>query len=548
MTRTILRWSLAVVALACSLAPRGARAQGPTIDAGPAGSPGAGASLLGSAPGEGGGSLANSPGSDAPILGGRAGTAAARVPTSLSNPEGQGAIVKEQGIAAPRPKRLTEQPIYGSLALPADVGGQPRAPSDELLHPPAEVVAEGPPDGLTLDMAIERLITNSLDLRSKFMEIPQAQADVLSAGLRANPIFYADSQLVPYGQYDRSRPGGQTQYDVNISYPLDVTRKRRARVVVASCAKRVLEAQYQDAVRMAIDSLYNAYVDVLAARQTAIYARKSHETLGRILKNTEIKYKAGGDTNSVDFGRVKIQHETSYVGMLDAEETLKQKKRSLGVLLNLPPEVADRIDLRGSIVDAAPPPPPEHEMFQIALAVRPDIVSYRLGLQRAEADVRLAKANRMSDVYLLYQPYTLQNNQPFGLKSPTSWALGVTVPLPVYNRNQGNILRSQLNVTQTRLELETLERQVITEVQLAAKEYESTRRFVARIKKELLPGAQVVMDDTEKLYKGGEKDLIDFLNVQREYNDTVKLYLDTMVRHRRSMLGLNTVLGQRVMP
>ena len=244
----------------------------------------------------------------------------------------------------------------------------------------------------------------------------------------------------------------------------------------------------------------------------------------------------------------RFSSETSYIGMLDAEETLKQKKRTLGVLLNLPPQATDSMDLHGSIVDRAPPPPPEQELFQIALAVRPDVVSYRLGVQRAEADVRLARANRMSDVYVLYQPYTLQDNTPFGTKSPTSWALGVTVPLPVYNRNQGNILRSKLNVTQTQLELATLERQVITEVQLAEKEYDNTKRFVERIKKELLPGAQLVMDDTEKLYSGGEVDLVGFLNVQSQYNDTVKLYLDTMVRHRRSMLALNTVLAQRVMP
>ncbi len=190
--------------------------------------------------------------------------------------EGQNALVQQPGITAPRPKQLTEQPLFGPLALPGDETGgrRVRGPSGDLLEPPAEVVAEGPPDGLTLDMAIERLLTHSLDLRSKFMEIPQAQADVLSAGLRANPIFYADGQLVPYGQYSRTRPGGQTQYDVNVSYPLDVTRKRVMRTQVASCAKRVLEAQYQDAVRMEIDKLYNAYVDVLAARQTAIYARE----------------------------------------------------------------------------------------------------------------------------------------------------------------------------------------------------------------------------------------------------------------------------------
>ena len=69
-----------------------------------------------------------------------------------------------------------------------------------------------------------------------------------------------------------------------------------------------------------------------------------------------------------------------------------------------------------------------------------------------------ALANRYQDAYLLYQPYTFQNNAPFGKKSATSWALGVTVPLPVYNRNQGNIERARLNVDQSRIELAGIER------------------------------------------------------------------------------------------
>jgi cobalt-zinc-cadmium efflux system outer membrane protein len=124
----------------------------------------------------------------------------------------------------------------------------------------------------------------------------------------------------------------------------------------------------------------------------------------------------------------------------------------------------------------------------------------------------------------------------------------VTVPIPVYNRNQGGILRAQLNVTQTQIELATLERQVITDVQLAEREYAITKLAIARIEQQLLPNASQVRDDTNRLYLLGEENVVKFLTAEKDYNDTVKIYLDTMVRHRRSMLNLNTVLGQRVLP
>ena len=97
---------------------------------------------------------------------------------------------------------------------------------------------EGPSDGLTLDQAIDLLVRQNLDLRAKYLEIPQMRADVLTASLRANPILYADSQLVPYGSNSVRKPDGPTQYDLNISHPIDYSHKRRARMAYASRALR----------------------------------------------------------------------------------------------------------------------------------------------------------------------------------------------------------------------------------------------------------------------------------------------------------------------
>ena len=168
--------------------------------------------------------------------------------------------------------------------------------------------------------------------------------------------------------------------------------------------------------------------------------------------------------------------------------------------------------------------------------------------QRANADVRLALANRFSDVYLLAQPYTFQDNRPFGLKSPTSWALGVTVPLPVYNRNQGNIERAKVNVSQTRIELAALERQVADEVDEAIREFELSREAMLELERRILPSSRRVRDSAYRRYTGGETSVLEYLEAQRAYNEVVRQYRDALVRHRRSMLDLNTAVGVRVLP
>ena len=170
-------------------------------------------------------------------------------------------------ISAPQPQPVgpTSAPFSGTLEIP---GG----PEDD-----------GPADGLTLDRAIDITLERSLDLRAKFYEIPMARADILQANLRSNPVFYQDGQLLQYRgpstQFSRAAPGGPSQVDTNITYPLDVSHKRQARTVVASRAERVLEAQYQDAVRNRIDDVYGAYVTALGrAKRSATRSRASRDT------------------------------------------------------------------------------------------------------------------------------------------------------------------------------------------------------------------------------------------------------------------------------
>ena len=169
---------------------------------------------------------------------------------------------------------------------------------------------------------------------------------------------------------------------------------------------------------MEINNLYTAFVEVLAARQTLSYTKASVAGLEVLLQKTQLLYEKDLGSRA-DVNEVKTQRQIAEVGVLDAEENLRKSKRTLGMILNLPPDQAESFDVRGSIQDRGPSPPPLDELVSIALSCRPDALAYRLGLQTAESGVRLARANRFQDAYLLYQPFTYQNNAPFGKQSAT---------------------------------------------------------------------------------------------------------------------------------
>ncbi|SIN74640.1 outer membrane protein, cobalt-zinc-cadmium efflux system [Singulisphaera sp. GP187] len=533
MSRSLFRGALILV-LACLFAAGRAKGQTATIDTSVPPLPGSATSMMGQAPGAGGGTLSNPPGAGG-ILGSRAGGATPHgIPTAVSNPGAAAGPTEGQvGIAAPSPEPISASPIplYGTLDIPLG--------ADD----------DGPPGGLTLDQAIGLSLDRNRDLRAKFMEIPQAQADILQANLRANPILYFDGQLLQFNgsKFSRAVPGGPSQYDLNISYPIDISRKRQARTQVAIRAKKVLEAQYQDAVRQKIDDVYSAYVDSLAARQTVRYTRESVRVLNGLLGRTQ-ELLDHRQISQSDLNRVKNQLRTSRLGQLDAEESERKAKLGLASVLAITPAEAMKLELYGSIQDRAPPPAPTEELARIALDSRPDIASFRLGIRRAESDVRLARANRLTDIYILAQPFTFQNNAPYGLPSQYSWALGATVPLPLYNRNQGAIQRANLNVTQSQIQLEDLERSVLIDVERAVREYTVTRQEVEEIQAEILPTARQIRDDAHKLYIAGSTGITDYIAAQIDFNQVVKQYLDTAIRHRRSMLALNTAIGRRILP
>ena len=290
---------------------------------------------------------------------------------------------------------------------------------------------------MTIDQAIELLLDRNLDLRAKFMEIPQARADVLTASLRANPIFYADSQLVPYGTNSVQKPDGPTQYDINVSHPIDYSHKRRARVAYASRALKVMEAQYQNEVRLAIGNLYGAFVDVLAAREDIRALRTSIAGLDEVVRIHQELYEKKAGT-SADVDQAKSEREIASVGLLDAEEVLQKRKRVLGEILNLLARGSRAARAAGNALGnraaTALPSPSCSRSPRIPGRTWPRI---RLGVEAALANVKLQRANRFSDAYLLYQPYTFQNNAPFGKQSGTSWAMGITVPLPCLQSQPG---------------------------------------------------------------------------------------------------------------
>jgi cobalt-zinc-cadmium efflux system outer membrane protein len=512
------------------LMPSFARAQGPQFDVGaPPGAAG-GPSTVGQPLGQ-----ANFPDFETPSIApfsGKAGVGGSHAPIAgLSVPGAP--VFRATGAQVPPPSLQPLQSTqYGDLQLPP------------------QMETYGPENGLNLDAAIELLVKQNLDLEAARLEIPMADADVLTANLRANPIFYADTQLIPYGHFSFLRPGGPPQSDININYPLDVTFKRQARTRSAREARSVTEAQLQDFVRNSIDNLYTVYEDDVSAGLTVKFSEVYAGGIRRLYELTEQLYK-NGQVKQADLLAVRANVEKADLQLKEAKQAKIKANRALALMLNMAltdANALDKLDVFDRFAKSQPLPMPRTELVEKALSIRPDLIAVKIGIRRAQADVRLARANAYPDVYLLYQPYTFQNNTYLGVPSSYSWTLGVTATVPLYNRNQGNVTRAKINVTQSQIQAASAERGVIRDVLDAAQELEQSLIAVNQFKGQIIPTSQQVRDSAFRRWQGGEIPMQDYLNAQQDFNDMVRQYRDVLIRHRRAILDLNTAVGGRILP
>ncbi len=391
------------------------------------------------------------------------------------------------------------------LALQVAAAGATWARPDlapvEDRRPAAAATWPGPARiALTLDSAIDRLIVAGLP--PERFEIPRSRADVLTAGIRANPAFYADAQLVPYGQFTRSRASGQSQDDGNVSAPPDLSRKREARKASAALALTMIEAQYQDAVRIGVAEVTGAFVEAQRARDLVALAAEG------------------------------------------ADAALARATGKLAALLNYAPIEAGRLDVVGPI-DPPGDLPPTDRLVAAALAGRPDLAALRIGEGRARADLAILKSERRR--YQLNQPYSIFASPVDLLTSPYRLTINLGVSAPAELADPNNRARSAINLARSSRERPGLERQVAAEVVAAVAEVERSARALRDAGGEARVAADAVVEAGTRF---GRRAIpaADLLASIARSAQADRQQVEARAAHRRARLGINAAVGRRVVP
>lgn len=221
---------------------------------------------------------------------------------------GRGGPFRKDMLPVARPDRLAPPPVVGDVV--------PTAPVELKLKDPRKPL--GAEDGTTLGGTIEVMRRQNPDIIAAASEVDQARSDMVTAGLRSNPQFYADMQLVPYSIL---APG---QVDVNIAYPVDVSGKRRTRIKSAACVLRSVEWQFRDFDRHQCDNIQTLFVDTLSSQVTVDFMQKAHQTSVGLRDEAEKKLK-----EVIRLGKPARERSQHQLERDRAENELRDAKQAL---------------------------------------------------------------------------------------------------------------------------------------------------------------------------------------------------------------------------
>lgn len=403
----------------------------------------------------------------------------------------------------------------------------------------AATLAAAPPEHMTMDQAVSQALANNATLLAERANIAIADAQVLTAGLRPNPVvgFAGDHMDILGSGFNDSNGGGPTEIGASFEFTRERGGKRESRVEVARAIRSVAELRFLDAARSLVLDVQNGFVDVLLARDTLELAREHAGFFRQIVKINEIRVQSG-DLSRVELIRSQLaalQYETS---VRQSEMRVRAALTRLQTLMGRKPSpgfaVAGDLDRKDAL-------PLVDELQHDAREHRPDLLALRRDAQRASSEVRLQLANGKPDLTL----GTEYRRQQVNARS-NSLTVSVGIPLQIFNRNQGEIERARQEQRQAELRIQALESEVAGQVEMAYQQFLTARGLLDTIRSGMLRQARDVREITEFSYRRGQSSLLELLDAQRAFNETMQGYLEARAEYARALYLIDSVSGKAV--
>jgi cobalt-zinc-cadmium efflux system outer membrane protein len=421
--------------------------------------------------------------------------------------------------------------VAGAQSPPAQTSSRPQAQT--LAQKPGAVI-------ITLDDAVQMALRHNHNLLAARTTIQQSQAEEATANLRPNPVLLGDSQFLPIfqpSQFNSDYIDNTAQFDLGVSYLFERGKKRQHRLQAARDQTAVTRSQVADNERSLTFSVASAYINVELAESTLTLANQNLQSFQNTVDISEARYKAG-DISEDDLLKIKLQLLQFQTDVSAARLARIQGLSDLRQLLGYESIAAD-YDVAGSF-DYQPVKGNMEDFQAKALDTRPDLRAAKQGVIAANSQYSLQKAVAKKDV-------TAQISYTH-LSDINNLSLFGQIPLPIFDRNQGEIARTGFAITQAQEQEKFANGQVLTDVRDAFEALRSNDQIIGVYRSGYLDQAQQSRDISEYSYRHGAASLLDFLDAERSYRATELAYRQALASYLVALEQLREAVGTRSLP
>ncbi len=390
---------------------------------------------------------------------------------------------------------------------------------------------------LTWDEVKARFESDNPTLRAGKLGVDESRAEETTAFLRPNPnLALTVDQINPFDGGPPHSTFGSLLTVAAASYLHERRHKRELRLESAKGATEIAEDAQADLERTLLFTMRMAFVQALQGKAVLALAKENLAYYDKVLEVNRERYKAGSIAQ-MDLDRLELQRIQYLADLQTADVNLRTAKIQLLALLNDQTPI-DQFDVAGPYEFAVQLAAPD-EYRRFALESRPDLKAALRAIDKAETDHRLAMANGSTDPTLGFD---------VGRNPPIDQYIGfnVSVPLRIFDRNQGEKLRTQIDIDRNRRVADAARAQVYSDVDSAYATVNSTIVLLKPYKEMYLAQAERVRDTVSFAYQHGGVSLLDFLDAQKEYRDTELNYLNLIGSYLMAASQMNLAVGREV--
>ncbi len=393
---------------------------------------------------------------------------------------------------------------------------------------------------ISLDQAIQMALQNNHILKAARTTIQQSEAEEITANLRPNPVLTVDAQFIPIFQPNEITADyidETAQFDLGLSYLFERGKKRQHRLRAAQDLTAQTKSTVADNERTLTFNVASQFFSVQLAESTLDLALQDMKSFQNTVDISEARYKAG-DISEVDYLKIKLQLLQFQSDVAQAQLAKTQALVGLRQFLGYQ-SVPEDFDVTGDF-EYKPVTLKLEDLQQLALQDRPDFRAAQQGVTAAKSQYELAKANGKVDVTgeFLYDHVNSVNTGSFF----------ANFQIPIFNRNQGEIARTNYAINQAQeLELAASD-QVLSDVLTSYEGVRDNDQVVSLYVGGYLNAAQQSRDITEYSYKRGAASLLDFLDAERSYRATQLAYRQSLASYLTAVEQLREAVGTRSLP